>query len=125
MKRCINFVTIIDTVTYPLERRTWNLSIFLPLRVLLLWVQRLAHTNSTVSGVYLAAGNIAAIVLIASLVYGGQNLMWWIPVSFLIVSFPAVYHILLRRILKPKVGSVVYAGLALVGLIPMIQGWMA
>ncbi|WP_443627517.1 hypothetical protein [Candidatus Njordibacter sp. Uisw_002] len=83
------------------------------------------HTNSTVSGVYLAAGNIAAIVLIASLVYGGQNLMWWIPVSFLIVSFPAVYHILLRRILKPKVGSVVYTGLALVGLIPMIQGWMA
>ena len=44
------------------------------------------HTNSTVSGVYLAAGNIAAIVLIASLVYGGQNLMWWIPVSFLIVK---------------------------------------
>ncbi|MCO4836735.1 MAG: hypothetical protein KC426_01410 [Oceanospirillaceae bacterium] len=80
---------------------------------------------STVPGAFLAAGNIAAIVLIASLVYGGQNLIWWIPVSFLIVSFPAVYHILLRRMLQPKVGSVVYTGLALVGLVPMIQAWMA
>lgn len=78
-----------------------------------------------VPGLYLAAGNFAVIALIASLVYGGQMFAWWIPVSFLIVSFPAIYYIFLRRILKPKVGTLVYTALALVGLIPMFQVWMA
>ena len=61
-----------------------------------------------VSGLYLAAGNLAAIALIASLVYGGQNLTWWIPVSFLVITFPATYYILLCRMLKPKPGSLLY-----------------
>ena len=38
-----------------------------------------------VSGLYLAVGNLAAIALIASLVYGGQNLIWWIPVSLSLI----------------------------------------
>ena len=58
-----------------------------------------------VSGLYLAVGNLAAIALIASLVYGGQNLTWWIPVSFLVITFPATYSIFLCRMLKPKPGS--------------------
>jgi len=78
-----------------------------------------------VPGASLAAGNIAAVALIACLVYGGQNLTWWIPVSFLVVSFPCVYHLLLRKILQPKMGSIVYTALALVGLIPIVQSWMA
>jgi len=75
--------------------------------------------------IYLAAGNLAVIALIASLVYGGQNFAWWIPVSFLVISFPAIYYIFLRRMLNPKRGSLVYTLLALIGLIPMVQGWMA
>lgn len=82
-------------------------------------------TKLTVPGIYLVAGNIAAMALIACLVYGGQNLIWWIPVSFLIVSFPAIYHIFLRRMLTPKLGSLVYTGLALIGLVPILQSWMA
>ncbi len=82
-------------------------------------------TKVKVPGMYLVAGNLAAVALIACLVYGGQNFAWWIPVSLLIVSFPAIYHIFLRRMLKPKLGSLVYTGLALIGLLPMIQGWMA
>ena len=78
-----------------------------------------------VPGVYLAAGNIAVIALIASIAYGGQNLAWWIPVSFLVVSFPAIYYIFLRRILTPKRGSLVYTLFALIGLVPIVQGWMA
>ena len=78
-----------------------------------------------VPGVYLAAGNIAVIALIASIVYGGQNFAWWIPVSFLVVSFPAIYYIFLRRILSPKRGSLVYTLFALIGLVPILQGWMA
>jgi hypothetical protein len=69
-------------------------------------------------------GNLAAIALIASLVYGGQNLIWWIPVSFLVITFPAAYYILLCRMLKPKLGSLLYTGLSLIGLVPMVQGWM-
>ena len=82
-------------------------------------------TRAKVPGIYLAAGNLSVIALIASLVYGGQNFVWWIPVSFLVVSFPAIYYIFLRRLLKPKRGSLVYTLLALMGLIPMAQGWMA
>ena len=82
-------------------------------------------TRAKVPGIYLAAGNLSVIALIASLVYGGQNFVWWIPVSFLVVSFPAIYYIFLRRLLKPKRGSLVYTLLALMGLIPMVQGWMA
>jgi fatty acid desaturase len=78
-----------------------------------------------VPGIYLAAGNIAVIALIASIVYGGQNFSWWIPVSSLVVSFPAIYYIFLRRILNPKRGSLVYTLLALIGLVPIVQGWMA
>ena len=78
-----------------------------------------------VPGIYLAAGNIAVIALIASIVYGGQNFSWWIPVSSLVVSFPAIYYILLRRILNPKRGSLVYTLFALIGLVPIVQGWMA
>jgi hypothetical protein len=77
-----------------------------------------------VSGLYLTAGNLAAIALIASLVYGGQNLTWWIPVSFLVITFPATYYILLCRMLKPKPGSLLYTVLSLIGLVPMVQGWM-
>ena len=82
------------------------------------------ETTAKVPGIYLAAGNLAVIALIASLVYGGQNFAWWIPVSFLIVSFPAIYYIFLRRILDPKRGSLVYTLFALMGLIPIVQGWM-
>ena len=81
-------------------------------------------TPAKVPGIHLAAGNLSVIALIASLVYGGQNLAWWIPVSFLVVSFPAVYYIFLRRLLKPKGGSLAYTILALMGLIPMVQSWM-
>jgi len=77
-----------------------------------------------VPGIHLAAGNLSVIALIASLVYGGQNLAWWIPVSFLVVSFPAVYYIFLCRLLKPKGGSLAYTIIALMGLIPMVQSWM-
>jgi|TARA_B110000977_G_scaffold89197_1_gene118513 hypothetical protein len=82
-------------------------------------------TTTKVPGIYLAAGNLAVIALIACLVYGGQNLAWWIPVSFLVVSFPAVYYILLSRLLKPKLGSLVYTGVAVIGLVPIVQAWMA
>jgi len=82
-------------------------------------------SSATVPGIYLAAGNLAVMALIASLVYGGQNFAWWIPVSFLIVSFPAFYYIFLRRMLNPKRGSLVYTLLALIGLVPMVQGWVA
>ena len=82
-------------------------------------------TPAKVPGIYLAAGNLSVIALIATIVYGGQNFAWWIPVSSLVVSFPAVYYILLRRLLKPKRGSLAYTLLALIGLIPMVQGWMA
>ena len=78
-----------------------------------------------VPGIYLTAGNLSAIALIASLVYGGQNLVWWIPIGFLVVSFPAIYYIFLCRLFKPKRASLVYTFLALVGLIPMVQGWVA
>lgn len=81
-------------------------------------------TPVSVSATYLIAGNLAVIALIASVVYGAQNFAWWIPVSSLIVSFPAIYYILLRRMLQPKLGSLVYAGLALVGLALMTQGWI-
>jgi hypothetical protein len=80
--------------------------------------------QTSVPGIYLAAGNLAVIALIASIVYGGQNFAWWIPVSFLVVSFPAIYYIFLRRMLKPKLGSLVYTFFALIGLVPMVQGWM-
>lgn len=78
----------------------------------------------SVPGIYLAAGNLAVIALIATIIYGGQNLAWWIPVSFLVVSFPAIYYIFLSRMLKPKLGSLVYTAFALIGLVPMAQGWM-
>jgi hypothetical protein len=80
--------------------------------------------QTSVAGIYLAAGNLAVIALIATIVYGGQNLAWWIPVSFLVVSFPAIYYIFLSRMLKPKLGSLVYTAAALIGLVPMVQGWM-
>jgi|TARA_B110000967_G_C18475878_1_gene359711 hypothetical protein len=83
------------------------------------------QATAKVPGIYLAAGNLSVIALIASIVYGGQNFAWWIPVSFLVVSFPAIYYIFLRRLLNPKRGSLVYTLLALMGLIPMVQGWMA
>jgi hypothetical protein len=83
------------------------------------------QATAKVPGIYLAAGNLSVIALIASIVYGGQNFAWWIPVSFLVVSFPAIYYIFLRRLLNPKRGSLVYSLLALMGLIPMVQGWMA
>ena len=82
------------------------------------------QTTAKVPGIYLAAGNLSVIALIASIVYGGQNFAWWIPVSFLVVSFPAIYYIFLRRLLNPKRGSLVYTLLALMGLIPMVQSWM-
>ena len=83
------------------------------------------QATAKVPGIYLAAGNLSVIALIASIVYGGQNFAWWIPVSFLVVSFPAIYYIFLRRLLNPKRGSLVYTLRALMGLIPMVQGWMA
>jgi hypothetical protein len=43
----------------------------------------------------------------------------------LVVSFPAIYYIFLRRILNPKRGSLVYTLLALIGLVPIVQGWVA
>jgi hypothetical protein len=79
----------------------------------------------SVPALYLAAGNVAAIALIVTLVYGWQTLAWWIPLVFLVVSFPAIHQVLLRKILKPKMGSLIYAGLSIIGLIPMIQGWLA
>ena len=82
-------------------------------------------TPATVPPLYLIAGNLAVIALIMTIVYGGQSFAWWIPVSFLIISFPAIYYIFLRRMLNPKKGSLVYTGLALVGLIPIVQGWLA
>tara|TARA_B110000285_G_C15010831_1_gene556352 strand:- start:65 stop:442 length:378 start_codon:yes stop_codon:yes gene_type:complete len=84
-----------------------------------------SEVMTKVPGIYLAAGNLAVVALIACLVYGGQHLIWWIPVSFLVVSFPAIYYILLCRMLKPKLGSLVYTLFAMIGLVPMVQGWMA
>ena len=53
-------------------------------------------TTTKVAGIYLAAGNLAAMALIASLVYGGQNLgLVDSRELFMVVSFPAVYYILL------------------------------
>ena len=85
----------------------------------------LQANQATVPAPYLIAGNLAVIALIASLVYGGQHFAWWIPVSFLVISFPAIYYIFLRRMLNLKRATLVYTGLSLVGLVPMVQGWVA
>lgn len=73
----------------------------------------------------LLMGNLGAVTLILALVYGGQNLSWWIPVSFLIVTFPALYYILLQRLLSPARGALVYGALALAGGLVIALGWLS
>ena len=74
---------------------------------------------------YLVAGNLAVISLVLAMIYGWQQFVWWLPVAFLIVTFPALYYAFLNRLLKPKAGCLVYCAGGWAALTPVILDWVA
>lgn len=73
---------------------------------------------------YLLAGNLAVIGLIASMAYGWQEFVWWIPAAFLLVTFPAIYYVFLTRFLTAKGGALIYTVGAWAALVPIIGSWL-
>ncbi len=52
----------------------------------------------------LLAGNLAAVTLVAAMVYGVRHLTWWVPVVCLFLSFPIVHVVILDRLFPARVG---------------------
>ncbi|HCI02047.1 MAG: hypothetical protein CMH96_02290 [Oceanospirillaceae bacterium] len=74
---------------------------------------------------FMLAGNLAFVALVLALIYGWQQFAWWIPVAFLIVTFPALYYVFLQRLLSAKVGTLIYCLGGWLALIPVLIDWVA
>jgi hypothetical protein len=74
---------------------------------------------------FMIAGNLAVVALVLAMIYGWQQFAWWIPVAFLIVTFPALYYVFLQRLLAAKIGTWIYCLGSWLALIPVIIDWVA
>ncbi|MDO6418406.1 hypothetical protein Q4508_07530 [Amphritea sp. 2_MG-2023] len=60
------------------------------------------------------AGNVAALTLIGSLAYGFRLLEWWIPLSSIFISFPAISVGITQRLFGDKLNLSIMLPLTLV-----------
>lgn len=58
---------------------------------------KLAERNTQVA--IIMAGNLAALSMIGAMAFGMLNLVWWIPVVCLFISFPVVHIVVMQRLL--------------------------
>ena len=58
---------------------------------------KLAERNTQVA--IIMAGNFAALTLIGAMAFGMLNLVWWIPLVCLLITFPVVHLLVMQRLL--------------------------
>lgn len=75
------------------------------------------------AGRVLLLGNICALLLVASLVYGFIHLAWWLPLICLVMTFPVIQRLLLEPWLKPGIGLLGCTLLAVVFAVWMGLDW--
>ncbi|MEH6629037.1 MAG: hypothetical protein V7739_21595 [Motiliproteus sp.] len=52
----------------------------------------------------LIGGNLFALTLVASVVYGAFHLIWWVPVACLFITFPVIHVVILEKLLGSAKG---------------------
>ena len=60
-------------------------------------VGKLAERNTQVA--IIMAGNLAALTLVGAMAFGMLNLVWWIPLVCLLITFPVVHLLVMQRLL--------------------------
>jgi hypothetical protein len=58
---------------------------------------KLAERNTQVA--IIMAGNLAALSMIGAMAFGMLNLVWWIPLVCLFISFPVVHILVMQRLI--------------------------
>jgi hypothetical protein len=58
---------------------------------------KLGERNTQVA--IIMAGNLAALSMIGAMAFGMLNLVWWIPVVCLFISFPVVHILVMQRLI--------------------------
>ncbi|WP_028469992.1 hypothetical protein [Neptunomonas japonica] len=58
---------------------------------------KLAERNTQVA--IIMAGNLAALAMIGAMAFGMLNLVWWIPLVCLFISFPVVHILVMQRLI--------------------------
>ena len=58
---------------------------------------KLAKRNTQVA--IIMAGNLAALSMIGAMAFGMLNLVWWIPLVCLFISFPVVHILVMQRLI--------------------------
>lgn len=70
-------------------------------------------------------GNLAAVTLLAAMVYGFKTQEWWVPLSCLLVSFPVVHLLFLKRLLGDFKNLWLMLVLVIVAIVLMYLNWPA
>jgi hypothetical protein len=58
---------------------------------------KLSERNTQVA--IIMAGNLAALSMIGAMAFGMLNLVWWIPLVCLFISFPVVHILVMQRLI--------------------------
>ncbi|WP_417227772.1 hypothetical protein [Amphritea sp.] len=69
------------------------------------------------------AGNLGALTLIGALAYGFRLLEWWIPLSSIFISFPAISVGITQRMFGDKVNLFIMLPLTLVSVGLLYYFW--
>ncbi len=67
----------------------------------------------------LLGGNLFALILVATVVFGVYHLTWWVPVACLFITFPVLHVIILERLLGPAKGFM-FSGFAAIASTPLL-----
>ncbi|GGK54803.1 hypothetical protein [Amphritea balenae] len=69
------------------------------------------------------AGNLGALTLIGALAYGFRTLEWWIPLSSILLSFPALSVGITQRLFGDKLNLFITLPLTLLSAGLLYQFW--
>ncbi|WP_133251270.1 hypothetical protein [Pokkaliibacter plantistimulans] len=87
-------------------------------------VQALMKKNaSEITAELMIWGNLGALVLILSAVYGALNLNGWMVLCSLFVTFPILHFVILKKILSGRLAARVYGALSALPAVWMILNW--
>ncbi|WP_293268900.1 hypothetical protein [Neptunomonas sp.] len=84
-------------------------------------IGKLAERNTQVA--IIMAGNLAALTMIGAMAFGMLNLMWWIPLLCLLVSFPVVHILVMQRLLGDVKNLILMTPLVLGSVATLYYYW--
>ncbi|MFP8965405.1 hypothetical protein ACKC9G_02320 [Pokkaliibacter sp. CJK22405] len=85
--------------------------------------QLMKKTPDSMTAELVIWGNLAALALIFSIVFGAYHLTLWMVLGSVLVTFPILYFVILQRILKGAMAARIYGVIGLLSAAGLYFQW--